>query len=210
VSDRALRPRQQASLFDHEPGAATWLDGDIVRHADVFEPALADRLFAEIVDTTPWREEHIQMYGREVPIPRLSSWHSDGGHAYTYSGITMDAQPLTPAIAEARVSVEHRVGTAFNSVLANLYRNGRDSVAWHSDDEPELGRNPVIASVSLGATRTFQLRHRTERDQRIDIDLHHGSVLVMRGTTQHVWHHRLPKTSERVGARVNLTFRTVH
>lgn len=202
------RTRQQ-TLFDSATATSNWLDGDIVYLPDVFEPAVADRLFGELLDTTPWRHEHIQMYGREVPIPRLSSWHGDPGHAYTYSGITMESQPSTAAIAEVQASVEERVGAPFNSVLANLYRGGSDSVAWHSDDEPELGRDPVIASVSFGATRTFQLRHRTERDQRFDIDLHHGSVLVMRGTTQHVWHHQLPKTTKPVGARINLTFRTI-
>lgn len=203
----------QPSLFgDGHPGDArspvALLDGDVVYLSNALTDH-ADRWFEVLLETTPWRQDHLHMYGREVPIPRLQSWHGDPGASYTYSNITMSAQPWTDALREVKQSVETIAGTSFNSVLANLYRDGRDSVAWHSDDEPELGRDPIIASVSLGATRTFHLRHRTEPRQRHDIELVHGSVLLMRGPTQHVWEHQLPKTTRHAGARINLTFRTI-
>jgi alkylated DNA repair dioxygenase AlkB len=139
-----------------------------------------------------------------VPIPRLTAWHGEAG--YVYSGIAMQPAAWTPALLEIKRCAEHHAGQGFNSVLLNLYRDGRDSVSWHADNEPGLGRDPVIASLSLGATRRFQLKHR-RNGLRVAIDLEHGSCLVMAGATQHHWLHQLPKTARPVGPRVNLTFR---
>lgn len=200
----------QGTLFDGDDQPAEAIIGAEVVYVAGFVPVdVADRLFSELEATTPWRQDVIRMHGREVPIPRLQSWHGDPGRTYTYSGIEMAAMPWTATLAEVRQRIEEAADTEFNSVLCNLYRHGRDSVAWHSDDEPELGANPVIASASFGATRRFHLRHRTQSDQRHTIDLDHGSLLVMRGTSQHVWEHQVPKTSKPVGARINLTFRTI-
>ena len=182
-------------------------DADIEFWPDFLPSPARDRLLADLDETTAWRQETIQMYGKSIPVPRLTAWYGDPGTSYTYSKITMDPEPWTPPLSEIKTAVEVETGATFNSVLLNLYRDGGDSVAWHSDDEAELG--PVIASVSFGDTRTFQLRHASRPDLRLDVPLTHGSLLVMRGPTQLHWQHQVPKTSRRVGPRINLTFRHV-
>ena len=179
-------------------------DGEVVLHADAIEGAAADRLFTRLMDVTEWRQEEATVMGRRLPIPRLTAWHGEKG--YVYSGIAMRPAPWTPPLLELKAAAEACAGQAFNSVLLNLYRSGRDSVSWHADNEPGLGRDPVIASVSLGAPRRFQLRHRRTKDL-VALDLPHGSCLVMAGATQHHWLHQIPKTAREVGPRVNLTFR---
>lgn len=149
------------------------------------------------------------MYGRTVPIPRLTAWHGDDGKSYTYSGITMHPEPWTMPLLGVKAAVEAEVGEDFNGVLLNFYRGGSDSMAWHSDDEVELGSEPIIASVSFGATRKLQLRHKSRPDLRGEMELTDGSLLVMRGSTQTYWQHQVPKTSRPVGARINLTFRRI-
>ena len=147
-----------------------------------------------------------------MPVPRLTAWFGYPDTTYSYSGITMTSQPWTPLLLELKSLVEAQVpSTAFNSVLLNLYRDGNDSVSWHSDDEPELGRNPVIASVSLGQARTFRLKHKVDRTiPPVEIELTHGSLLVMRDALQHHWKHELPKRkSPDLGPRINLTFRRI-
>lgn len=173
----------------------------------------ARALFEELRAAIPWRAERIRLFGREVAIPRLQAWVGDPGAVYTYSGLTLSPLPWPAPVAELRDRLHAaRAGARFDSVLLNLYRDGRDSMGWHSDDEPELGPEPVIASVSLGATRRFRLRHRTRRDlPGVDLDLESGSVLWMAGRTQECWEHSLPKRSGRIdpGPRINLTFRTI-
>jgi alkylated DNA repair dioxygenase AlkB len=200
----------QAHLFEEPPLAVDLGDGCTLDHHPAFLPAAdADRLLAAVLETTPWTQEHIRMYGREVPVPRLTAWHGEPGHAYTYSGITMQPRPWTPALDEIRRRLEASARVPSNSVLVNLYRSGADGVAWHSDDEDGLGPDPVIASVSLGATRRFVLRHKRDTRRRHVMDLEHGSLLVMRGATQARWQHQVPKTARAVEARINLTFRTI-
>lgn len=184
-------------------------DADVWLFRQFLEPDQADQLLDDISRTTSWRQEMIKLYGRESPVPRLTAWHGDPGATYTYSNITMEPEPWSPALLAVKALVERESRAPFNSVLCNLYRDGRDSVAWHSDDEAELGRHPLIASVSLGATRTFQFRHRRRPELRHQIELPHGSLLVMRGPTQQNWRHQVPKTARRVGPRVNLTYRAV-
>lgn len=169
----------------------------------------ASELFAELRAGVDWHEEEILIFGRRVQVPRLVAWYGDPGASYQYSGTLHLPEPWTPVLAGIRDRVAKLTGEAFNAVLLNLYRDGRDGMGWHADDEPELGRNPVIASVSLGAPRRFCLRHRRRRDCRLDLPLPHGSVLLMSGTTQHHWVHALPKTRAAVGERINLTFRWV-
>jgi alkylated DNA repair dioxygenase AlkB len=166
----------------------------------------ADRLLKELRATIAWRQEVATIMGRRVPIPRLTAWHGEAG--YVYSGIAMQPAAWTPALLELRRYAERHARQPFNSVLLNLYRDGRDSVGWHADNEPGLGRDPVIASLSLGATRRFQLKHR-QSGERVAIDLTHGSCLVMAGATQHHWLHQVPKTARPVGPRINLTFRSM-
>jgi alkylated DNA repair dioxygenase AlkB len=177
-----------------------WLQGNALAAPD------AHRLFEELIAGIDWRQEIARMMGRRVPIPRLTAWHGEAG--YLYSGIQMNPAPWSPPLLEIRAIAEACAGQAFNSVLLNLYRDGRDSVSWHADNEPGLGRDPVIASISLGATRRFQMKHRRS-NHRVSLDLPHGSCLVMAGPTQHHWLHQVPKTARPAGPRINLTFRTM-
>ena len=189
----------------HLPGADVRLDREFMTRAD------ADRLFAEIERTTPWQQRDVVIGGRTIPQPRLTSWHGDAG-SYTYSGLTLEAEPWTEAIAEVRDMIEASLGVRFNSVLANLYRAGRrDSIGMHSDNERELGRHPTIASVSLGRERGFVLAPRKGRDgRRTVVALPHGSLIVMAGSTQDNWLHGVDKEAlPSPAARINLTFRNI-
>ena len=141
--------------------------------------------------------------------PRLVAWFGDPGAAYTYSGLQLVPEPWSERLGSLRARTEGAAGHPFNSVLCNLYRDGNDSMGLHADAEPELGPNPVIASVSLGATRRFVLRHAKDRGERLDLDLAGGSLLVMSGTTQHFWRHGVPKQKKITDSRINLTFRRI-
>ncbi|HET6340250.1 MAG TPA: alpha-ketoglutarate-dependent dioxygenase AlkB [Polyangiales bacterium] len=157
----------------------------------------------------PFEAKEIRILGRPVMQPRLTAWVGDEGAVYRYSGTLNVPQPWPEALLELRARVADVAGVAFNSVLCNLYRGGTDSMGMHSDSEPELGRNPIIASLSLGAVRRFQLRHRKQRGVGVDIDLPDGSLLIMRGALQHYYRHGVPKQPNVKGARLNLTFRRV-
>ena len=183
-------------------------DADVLLYPKVFSPSAERRLFTTLCEATPWEQHLLTVFGRAVKAPRLSAWYGDSGASYRYSGVQLEALPWSPALLEIKGVVEGLVDASFNSVLLNLYRDGADSVGWHADAEPELGKNPTIASVSLGAARLFRLQHKKRR-LRVALELPPGSVLVMCGVTQHHWRHSLPKTRHQVGARVNLTFRRV-
>jgi alkylated DNA repair dioxygenase AlkB len=170
----------------------------------------ADVLFAALRTDVPWETHRLRLFGREVASPRLSCWIGEPDAVYTYSGSTFAPHPWPTALLSLRERLAGALGTRFNSVLANLYRDGRDTMGWHSDDEPELGPAPVIASLSLGATRRFVLKSRNAQGERLAIDLPHGSLLVMRGETQRRYRHALPRTVKPVGPRINLTFRRIH
>lgn len=148
------------------------------------------------------------MYGKKVDFPRLTAWYGDSDRAYSFSGITLNPNPWTDDLLLIKNKIESLAGTTFNSVLLNLYRNGQDSISWHTDAEEELGRNPIIGSVSLGTPRIFQLRHIVSKE-KIEIELTHGSLLIMRGEMQHFWQHQIPKTAHKIKERINLTFRTI-
>lgn len=195
----------------------TWLPG-----------AEADALLQVLLVTVPWETHRIRLFGREVASPRLSCWIGDPGASYVYSGTRFEPHPWPAALGVCRQRLAQACRVEFNSVLANLYRDGRDSMGWHRDDEPELGEQPVIASLSLGATRRFLIKpmagavsesrgpgFATRRaadpgsGTRVAIELAHGSLLVMRGSMQRRYRHALPRTRKPVGPRVNLTFRRV-
>lgn len=171
--------------------------------------AAAARLFATLRDAVPWEVHRIRLFGREHASPRLSCWIGDPAAVYRYSGTRFAPHPWLPDLAALRERLCAELGAPFNSVLANLYRDGRDAMGWHSDDEPELGPAPVIASVSLGTPRRFVLKHRRDPALRHALVLEPGSLLVMAGATQRHWKHALPRTAKPVGARINLTFRQV-
>ncbi|MEX2469821.1 MAG: alpha-ketoglutarate-dependent dioxygenase AlkB, partial [Pseudohongiellaceae bacterium] len=166
----------------------------------------AEALLTTLIDSVPWRQELIRLYGRELPVPRLQCWMGDPHSAYSYSGLSLKPLPWSAPVQKLRTEVEALAGAGFNSVLLNYYRDGRDSVAWHADDEAELGPAPVIASLSLGAARPFHLRHK-RTGQRHRLSLPGGSLLVMGGTLQQHWLHQLPKVKGLEAARINLTFR---
>lgn len=164
----------------------------------------------ELRQVTPWRQETVTVWGKEFLQPRLTAWYGDSGIAYSYSGITMDPLPWTPTIAILKNRVEELVSVEFNSVLLNLYRDGNDRMGFHSDNERDLGERPIIASVSLGATRRFTFQPiRRDGGRAIEIELRGGSLLVMAGDTQKNWKHAVPKESRPTGPRVNLTFRRI-
>ena len=196
-------------MADSTPQILDLADADVAFYPAFFSRDDADRLLDALRETTAWRQESITLYGKPVAIPRLTAWYADAGAGYTYSGITNVPLPWTPVLLEVKRAVERPAGVIFNSVLLNRYRTGQDSVAWHSDDEKEFGRNPVIASASFGDTRTFQLRHKKRKALKASVELTHGSLLIMRGATQHNWLHQIPKTTRDVGERINLTFRVV-
>ncbi len=185
------------------------LDADILLYPQLYNLARADALMHQLESEIDWRQDQIRLYGRIAKLPRLTAWYGDTDKRYAYSGIKMDPLPWTPGLSATRKQLETLTGDRFNSVLLNLYRDGNDAMGWHSDDEKTLGSNPVIGSLSLGATRRFSLQHKTVKHLRHSIDLTHGSYLLMAGATQHHWRHRLAKTRRHCETRINLTFRYI-
>jgi len=185
------------------------LEGEARLWPAAFESSEASSLFEVLRRDVQWQQEEILIFGERRRVPRLVAWHGDPGASYVYSGTDHHPEPWTPALERVRERASALTGATFNAVLLNLYRDGRDGMGWHADDEPELGRNPVIASVSLGAARRFCLRHRRRKDLKVDLMLPHGSLLCMGGATQHHWVHALPKTRLPMGERINLTLREV-
>ena len=166
---------------------------------------LAQVSFANI----QWRQDYITMFGKTLPLPRLTSWYGDAGKSYTYSGITTHPNPWNEGLAYFKQRIEALTGLHFNSVLLNWYRNGEDHLHWHADDEAELGHNPCIASLNFGEARDFLLKRRDD-GSKLCIPSSHGSLLVMRGGVQHHWLHAVPKRKRVQGSRFNLTFRVIH
>ena len=171
--------------------------------------AEASALLVSLREEIRWESHRIRLFGREVDSPRLSCWIGDEGAAYAYSGARFQPHPWPAALLLIRERLADELDCAFNSVLANRYRDGRDCMGWHSDDESELGLRPLIASLSLGATRRFVLKHRREPSRKLELELPHGSLLVMGGDTQRNYRHALPRTARMVGERINLTFRRI-
>ncbi|HZF54610.1 MAG TPA: alpha-ketoglutarate-dependent dioxygenase AlkB [Polyangiaceae bacterium] len=184
-------------------------DGGLLLYYESWlSPAEARDVFEELRRETPWKSESIRIAGKLIPVPRLTAWFGDPEAVYTYSGVRNEPSPWTPRLADLRERASAAASASLNSVLLNYYRNGRDSMGWHADDERELGRNPVIASLSLGAPRRFLLRHEKKRGKSVSLVLGHGSLLVMAGATQHHYRHAVPKEDDS-GERINLTFRRV-
>ncbi|MEZ4670096.1 MAG: alpha-ketoglutarate-dependent dioxygenase AlkB [Anaerolineae bacterium] len=183
---------------------------EVYFYPSLFSPVESDTLLKDLTANIAWEQKSVHIMGKQVPQPRLIAWYGDEGKTYRYSGLTVEPLAWTPTLLSIKERVETVTPVRFNSVLLNLYRDGNDSVGWHSDDEPELGTNPVIASVTFGAERTFQLKHKTDPDLKASIELTHGSLLLMAGATQHHWKHQIPKTKKVLGPRINLTFRVIY
>ncbi|HEV2740435.1 MAG TPA: alpha-ketoglutarate-dependent dioxygenase AlkB [Candidatus Elarobacter sp.] len=193
---------------DFAPRIVLDRDGLVTYDGYFLEPRIADHAFHVLLGDTPWCQEFLKMYGRRIPFPRLTAWYGDHGAAYTYSNIKNEPLPWTPVLKDIRDRLLRRMGVRFDSVLLNLYRHGEDSLSWHADDEAELGNEPTIASISLGAVREFQLKHRLDGETR-SLPLESGSLLIMSGPTQRSWVHRVPKERNVRQTRINLTFRVI-
>ena len=185
-------------------------DADVRYQRHWLAPSTADALMSALVKEIPWSQHRVRIFGRDLPSPRLSAWMGDPDASYTYSRVRHDPLPWTSTLVLLRRQLNAESGIDFNSVLANRYRDGRDSMGWHADDEPELGPDPVIASISLGATRQMRFRSRAAvAPGSIALALEHGSLLWMAGGTQRHYQHAISKTRASVGERVNLTFRVL-
>lgn len=195
---------------DHDPGLLPIPieDGELYfqRRLPLPDGLRPEEVMQRLLDETPWRAEHITVYGKTYLQPRLTAWHGEA--SYTYSGMTLHPLPFTPLQLLLKQAVEQATGRQFNSVLLNYYRDQRDSMGFHADDEKELGPHPAIASLSFGAARTFILKHRRLPLQR-KLALGDGSLLLMAGTLQSHWLHGINKESKPCGPRINLTFRNI-
>lgn len=185
-------------------------DGDVRYFPALFTLQESDTVFHQLMENINWKQEAIKLFGKAVLQPRLTAWYGDAGKSYSYSGITMQPLPWSTLLLQLKQKAEAIASQGFNSALLNLYRNGQDSMGWHRDNEKELGKDPVIASLSFGATRVFKLRHVQDKKHVLSIALEPGSLLLMQGATQHHWLHQLPKTALITGPRINLTFRRIH
>lgn len=184
-------------------------DGEAFYYPDFFSKIESTHLFKSLSEKINWKQSPIKMFGKEILQPRLTAWYGEPGVMYTYSGLSMDAQEWNQDLLAIKFQIEKVALITFNGVLLNRYRNEKDSMGWHRDNEKELGKNPIIGSVSFGEPRVFELRHAENKKLKVSIELEHGSLLIMRGETQHYWQHRLPKKSKECGERINLTFRAV-
>lgn len=208
----------QERLFSHSPQPIRIAPSEFdAGNADrLYWPAFlnaeeSDNYFQNIVKALHWQQRTLRVYNKDHLTPRLVAWCADPGIAYSYSGDTTPQQDWPPALIQLKEHVEQRCKARFNGALLNYYRNGDDSMGWHCDDESSLGEQPVIASLSLGAERTFQFRPKPPRTgERIDLTLENGSLLLMSGNTQKFWQHALPKRKRIQQARLNITFRYVH
>lgn len=201
----------QTNLFsdninDEEPIKIN--NGSYIYIPKYFNKFEADFFLNDFINNIAWEQQTMNMYGKIVPFPRLTTWYGDDDKPYTFSGITLQPHPWNESLLKIKNKIEPLCGVNFNSVLLNRYRDGNDSISWHTDAEKELGKNPVIASVNFGEERVFQLKH-IETGQRIDIPLKHGSLLIMMGELQHFWKHQVPKSKKPMNERVNLTFRVI-
>lgn len=197
----------QSQLFQPANQNILPFGGEAILYPGLFTHSESDDLFSRLQHEIEWKQEPIQLFGKTIMQPRLTACY--GEKAVAYSGIVMEVYPWNSLLLQIKQRVEAESQTEFNSVLLNNYRNGNDSMGWHRDNEPELGRNPVIASVTFGATRKFLLRTYAGKDNQVAVELTHGSLLLMKGECQHVWQHSLPKVKH-AGPRINLTFRRIY
>ena len=199
------------SLFDFasEPLFLGLPDAEIIYYPEFYDKPAADLMYTELVKDILWQQDEIRVFGKIHPQPRLTALYGNEGKSYSYSNIKMQPHPWNLLLQKIKSEVEKVAETHFSTVLLNYYRDGKDSNGWHADNEKELGLNPIIASVSFGAERVFQLKHNSDIGQKQNIVLQHGSLVLMKGTTQHFWKHQIPKTAKTIGSRINLTFRLI-
>lgn len=200
---------EQLSFFG-EAGQTPGLPQDILEyHPNIFTSTESAAFLKFFIDTISWEQKMIMMYGKEMITPRLTAWYGDPEKTYAYTGNHFNPLPWTNELLEIKQRIEPLANIKFNSVLLNYYRNGNDSVAWHSDNENELGDRPLIASVSFGQVRRFDIRHKQDHQRKYAINLENGSLLLMKGDLQQDWEHRIAKSTKPMRERVNLTFRVI-
>lgn len=204
----------QNQLFPAGPGSVAPIElplqgGQLTLHTTFCDASEARALYAALADLPGWRQDSIVLFGKRYPLPRLHRWFANSGQSYQWSGLRMVAEQFPEVLDSVRERLTAVANAGFNTALGNLYRGGSDSVGWHSDDEPELGPEPCIASLSLGAERQFFLRRKDNHRERLALTLPHGSLLVMSGGVQRYWQHCIPKARRAVAPRINLTFRYV-
>jgi alkylated DNA repair dioxygenase AlkB len=195
------------SLFPEDKITFDLPDADLEYYPNFFDFEKANELFEQLKTNVTWQQDEITIFGKTINQPRLTALYGNQGKPYSYSNIVMQPHSWSPLIMFIKNEIETVCNQNFTTVLLNYYRNGNDSMGWHADDEKELGRNPIIASVSFGAERVFQMKHNTIPNLKQNIILEHGSLLLVKGTTQHFWKHQIPKTSKPIAGRINLTFR---
>jgi len=184
-------------------------DADVWYYPNFFSEDESEYYFKQLLKTTAWQQDDITVFGKTYKQPRLTAFYANNENSYSYSNITMHPHLFTDELLYIKHKIETVIDKNFTTCLLNLYRDGQDSNGWHSDNEKELGKNPVIASVSFGASRMFHLKHRYDKELKHKLVLESGSLLVMKGETQHYWLHQIPKTKKKVEARINLTFRII-
>jgi len=184
-------------------------DGMVNFFPGFFSEQESDLYFNSLIKEISWKQEPIIIFGKQIMQPRLTAWYGDEGKSYRYSGIIMQPQRWTETLLEIKKRIETIAAVSFNSALLNQYRDGKDSMGWHRDNEKELGTNPVIGSVSFGAVRKFMMKHYQDKSLTSSVELSHGSFLLMHGQTQHYWMHSIPKTTKPLGPRINITFRVI-
>lgn len=183
-------------------------NGEYIYLPNFLDKITANNYLEAFKTNIEWKQESMNMYGKQVMFPRLTAWYGDNDKPYSFSGIKLSPHPWTKELLEIKNLIEPKCEVEFNSVLLNLYRDGNDSISWHTDAEKELGKNPIIASVNFGAERKFQIKH-NETQEKHEIILKHGSLLIMKGELQHFWKHQVPKQSGITKERINLTFRVI-
>jgi len=197
------------SLFPEDKEHFTLPNAQLIYIPNFFSKSQSDLYFNQLYKETNWQEDDIKVFGKTYKQPRLTALYGNHSKPYSYSSITMHPKPFTPLLKTIKNAVEAKSHHVFNTILLNLYRNGSDSNGWHADNEPELGKNPVIASLSFGEVRPFHFKHRTLKEERHRLNLGHGSLLIMKGEMQHYWLHQIAKTKKQILPRINLTFRNL-
>ncbi|UJH92405.1 alpha-ketoglutarate-dependent dioxygenase AlkB [Antarcticibacterium sp. 1MA-6-2] len=185
------------------------VDAEIFYYENFIPQEEAQVIYSHLLKTLDWEQHQIKIFGRILPQPRLTALYAETEKPYTYSGLTLNPLKFPAELKDLQQKLERLTGEHFSHCLANLYRTGSDSMGLHSDDEKELGENPIIASISLGSLRKFRLKHKTDKNQKYELELSSGSLLLMQGSTQHFWKHEIPKTKKEVSPRINLTFRRI-
>lgn len=197
------------NLFHEEPIHLNLPDAEFIYYPNFFSKEKADLFFETLLKETPWQHDEITIFGKKILQPRLTSLYGNDGKSYGYSNIVMQPHQLNSTLAFIKDEIENTINEHFTTVLLNLYRNEKDSNGWHADNEKELGRDPIIASLSLGEERVFQIKHNTNKEAKQSITLQHGSLLVMKNGAQIHYKHQIPKATKPKNPRINLTFRKI-